>query len=246
MQTNRRSQPRSLHSPRFSAGAFGVAGRYSTPTTKDDRGVNRERQAFTLLEIVLVLGVIAVIVAMTAPNMLRYIGEQQIREQAHEVRMAIVRGRIKAIDSGLTYQFRYEPDGQHYVILPLDLPEGSLEQSDSFQNTPLNAEPDEPVATESGRMPEMCRFDAPRGINPATGVEQIVAGETLGQEWLSLLTGSDVADAQGTSWSPAIRFHPDGTTDNASLTILDEDGRMISIHLRGLTGTCSVGELKNE
>lgn len=49
------------------------------------------------------------------------------------------------------------------------------------------------------------------------------------------------ADAQGSSWT-AIEFHPDGTTTDAQIELVDEAGIAVTFRIRGLTGTIQVSK----
>ncbi|MEZ6057857.1 MAG: prepilin-type N-terminal cleavage/methylation domain-containing protein [Planctomycetaceae bacterium] len=208
----------------------------------------RHRRAFTLLELVVVLAIIVVLAGLTWPSMLRYIREQEIREQAHAVRMALAGSRVKAIDTGLTYQFRYEPGGRRYIVLPYDLPEsaatGSVGTGDNSaaQRGISSAVVEAVLPTLTGQLPESCHFDWPLARNVVTNAEQQVATESLPQEWLSLFP--DATQLQSTAWSQPILFYSDGTTDDNHLTILNELDRSIELSLRGLTGATTVGPLK--
>jgi hypothetical protein len=44
-------------------------------------------------------------------------------------------------------------------------------------------------------------------------------------------------------WSPPIIFYPDGQSSDALLSIAHEDGRAITVTLRGLTGISRKGEI---
>jgi prepilin-type N-terminal cleavage/methylation domain-containing protein len=206
------------------------------------------RRAFTLLEILVVLSILVVLVSLSWPALLQYVGERTIREQAHAVRMELARTRTKAIDTGLTYQFRFEPGGGRYVVLPNDIPESEAAASGSTSTPPAGAtgagqggtavglnSSTSTVPVVSGAMPSKVQFEYLTGINDATGAEQTLATQTLPDEWLTLLPQSTLLRDVG--WSPAILFFADGTADDAQLVLIDEDDRRIEVTVRGLTGS---------
>lgn len=212
----------------------------------------QRRIGFTLLELVVVLAIIVLLASLSWPPMLRYIREQEIREQAHVVRMALAGSRVKAIDTGLTYQFRYEPGGQRFVVLPFDLPDAAAGGTSTIGNANSTGPSVQAgtsstivavtVPTATGKLPDSCEFDWPQTINPATNAEQPIATESLPNEWLALLADSSML--QQVTWSPPILFYSDGTTDDIRLTIINEDDRRMDVFVRGLTGATSLGRLK--
>jgi Tfp pilus assembly protein FimT len=213
--------------------------RWAQPTLRTSR-----RSAFTLLEITLALAVLVVLISLVWPAMMGYIAEQTIREQAHIVRVELSRARGRAIDTGLIYQFRYEPGGRRFVVLPMDRPDtaagNTTDQAEAATATTTVVQ----VPVVSGQLPERCRFDVPLAVNAVTGVDTPAVTEQLPQEWLALVP--DGALLQQTAWAPAIRFLPDGAADDASLTIVDDQDRRIEVWVRGFTGSVFAGPLKRE
>ena len=72
----------------------------------------------TLLEVLLALGILAILTALAWPSVMRLQGEQKILDSAEKVRALIATARVHAIESGLAYQFRYETGGNHFLVLP--------------------------------------------------------------------------------------------------------------------------------
>lgn len=207
----------------------------------------RPRCGFTLFEVFLTLTILLVLASLTWPQLLRYIRERAIREQAHTVRVELNHARAKAVDQGLTYQFRFEPGGRKFVVLPYDRPDtGSGDESGSATTA---SQPTTPTLTASvpilsGTIAEPCEFDVPLVRNQVTHADQAITTERLPEEWLNLLP--DANSLRETSWAPAIRFYSDGSSDDGSVTVIDEDNRRIDISVRGLTGSVSAGPLQQE
>jgi len=185
---------------------------------------------FTLLELLLVLAVLVTVASLTGPSMMRYLREQDIREGAEATRIAAASTRIKAIDTGLTYQLRYEPDGRRFVVIPFDPPE-TLAASSSSTDDGVSTYP-----VLSGRLAETCSFVIPDDAEPIA--------EGLPVDSFSMLP--DAAELEATTWGPPILFYPDGTADDAQLRIVNEDELSVDLQVRGLTGTVSVGLLMQE
>ena len=210
----------------------------------------RHRRGFTLFEVFLTLTIVLILASLTWPPLLRYIRERAIREQAHTVRVELNHARTKAVDQGLTYQFRFEPGGRRYVVLPYDRPDvGSGGESGTSGGTATAGQLTTPTLTASvpvlsGTIAEPCAFDVPMVRNQQTHADQAVTTEKLPEEWLNLLP--DANSLRETSWGPAIRFFSDGTSDDGSVTVIDEDLRRIDISIRGLTGSISASPLVQE
>lgn len=209
------------------------------------------RRGFTLFEVFLTLTILLVLASLTWPQLLRYIRERAIREQSHTVRVELNNARAKAVDQGLTYQFRFEPGGRKFVVLPYDRPDtGSGDETGGTTATIATAnQPTTPTLTAnvpvlSGTIAEPCSFDVPLVRNQVTHADQAITTEKLPEEWLNLLP--DANGLRETSWAPAIRFYTDGTSDDGSVTVIDEDNRRIDISVRGLTGSVSAGPLVQE
>ena len=192
----------------------------------------RARGAFTLLEILLVLSVLTVVVALIWPTLMHYMREQEIREGAELARSAAAGSRIKAIDTGLTYQFRYEPNGRQFVVVPYDPPETIAASSTDSATAGETAT--YPVV--SGQLGVESRFVIPEDEPNVT--------EAIPPEVFASLPNA--GDLEGVAWGPPLLFYPDGSADDAMFRIVNEDDLRIDLALRGLTGTVTVGPIFQE
>lgn len=204
--------------------------RGSTPLPTRRTPVLSGREAFTLLELLLVLAVLVTVASLTWPSLTRYLREQDILEGAEATRAAAAGTRIKAIDTGLTYQFRYEPQGRMFVVIPYDAPETIAASSTPTQGG-ISTYP-----MLSGRLSEQCRFVVP--------ADQPAAAEGLPPEAFAGLP--DAGELQAATWGPPILFFPDGTAADATFGIANEDELQVDLSVRGLTGTLSLGPLRME
>jgi prepilin-type N-terminal cleavage/methylation domain-containing protein len=206
------------------------------------------RRGFTLFEILIVLSILVMLISLTWPSLMRYVRERGLREQAHAVRLELSNARIKAIDGGLTYQFRFEPGGRRYVILPYDRPDTGTTSTPSSPQPTATASSAQAVTLTmpivSGVLAEPCEFDVPTVRNSTTHADQAVLTEKLPEEWLSLLPDANML--RETSWAPAIRFYSDGAADDGQVTVIDDERRRIDITIRGLTGSVESSALVQE
>jgi len=189
---------------------------------------SRPTDGFTLLEIVIVLVVIVVIASITWPSLMQYLRRQQLSEGVADVRGEMGKTRLKAIDNALVYQFRYEPGGRWYAVLPYDRPDSGNAQRISGGGS--NGSAQRAVPSIVRQLPVTLHF-----------VSQGPT-EQLSKEWMALLP--QAAGVGGVAWSPAILFQVDGTADSATVIVQDANNFSQTLTVRGLTGAVSAGPLQ--
>lgn len=199
---------------------------------------HRSRAGYTMLELILVLTVVAVIVALAFPNVMRLFSQQKLSESAEKVRSLASSARVHSIDSGLVYQFRYEPGGQHFVVVPFER---------EFEGVSPNARGTGTAAglgrfsKASGTLASGITFAAPTLLNP-TGTGSGASTTGMGQKLASnLLSGlPDASKLENISWSGPILFQPDGSSADASFDMVDKSNQHITLKIRGITGAISL------
>ncbi|MDA1014690.1 MAG: prepilin-type N-terminal cleavage/methylation domain-containing protein [Planctomycetota bacterium] len=187
----------------------------------------RLRAAFTLLEIVIVLAIVSTIAALAWPVTMRWIADRSVHESAIVVRSSLVSARLWAIDTSLTYQFRFEPNGRNFIVFPHD-----REYATSNQTQP-NADPAYASARAiSGELPENVSFQL---LSDSVSVEQLTP---------ELLKGlPNAAELSRVRWSAPLLFHSDGTAlTDATIRIADKAENEYHITIRSLTGMPTLKE----
>ena len=171
---------------------------------------------FTLLELILVIGILVAISAIALPTVTRSFSSQSLLKAADRVRVSMGQARVRAIQTGQIHAVGYVP-GRSWIDI------ASLEQLPT-------------IANRAGRRLQEQR----RGIT-SNYDDDLLPGRVI------FVAGQTVVDARAADAGPTdtsqlrtILFYPDGTSQDARLTLQNEDGRLIDVALRGLTGIASV------
>jgi len=196
------------------------------------------RTGMTLLEILLALGVVAILATLAWPSVMRLHGEQKLLDSAEKVRALVATARVHAIESGLAYQFRYEIGGNHFLVVPF---EKEFEGVDSRTKQAGTAEGLGRFSKAGGNLPEGVKFPK---LNNSTSASTTGAGQQLTSDALSGLPGAD--RLSGLSWSGPIVFQPDGSSTDTEFSVVDLRSQRITLRVRGITGAVAVGRLQRE
>lgn len=206
----------------------------------------RDPSAFTLLELLIALTIMSVIIGITLPAVGRYLGEQVIKNNVEQVRATLAGVRHRSLSSGLVYQFRYEPGGQRYIVLPFDTVTPA-DNSGTGGNTSVEsaaAASSPTLQVVNGLIDERCHFAAQADAQHMFAASNVVASantEQLPEDLLKLFSnGAELAQVQ---WSLPLLFYPEGTADDGAFTLLDQQSRSITISVRGLTSAVAVGKM---
>lgn len=178
------------------------------------------------------LAVLAMLASITVPPMLRLYRQTQITESAEDVRAQIAGTRARAIESGLIYQFRFEPEGRGYLAVPF---EREIDQVSAANIGTGGSTAVGQYSKFAGELPEGLKF----------AKEQAVAGAVTQKLSEDVLQGlPNVAQLASRSWSGPLLFLPTGSASNdASLELVDGNNHAIRLDIRGLTGGVTVGRV---
>jgi Tfp pilus assembly protein FimT len=175
-----------------------------------------KRNAYTLLEMLLVLGLIVVLAGFSSPHLMSAFRDNYLKESAESVRVMMAGSRIRAMDTDSIWQFRYEPGGRNFVRIPYEVL-GDPEVMNTMK--------------ESGELPESMKFDGSQSANQKVNPE--------------LFEGmAETRDLVSVNWSSPILFFPDGTSTDAEFRIEAEDGGVRRVIVREMTGAVSIKKLE--
>ena len=187
------------------------------------------RGGYTLLELLLVLAILVAIAGLSWPSVNRLLEDLTVKEAVEPVRAELARTRIRALDAGVTWQFRFEPDGRKYLMVPYEFDE--LEADEDVQQQQLASFP-----RMAGELPE--------GMTFVAASESVLGTEQLSQEAVTgLPEGKSLSEA---NWSPPLLFYSDGAATDAAFDIVSEDKRFQRLTLRALTGTVTVSNIETQ
>lgn len=181
--------------------------------------MHRPITGFSLMELLIVLGLLIVISGFAAPNLIDRLRDSTVYRGAETVREVLAEARTYAIDSGIDYQFRFEPDGQFFVVLPTEIEPGT---TNSLINESASAE----YMRLSGQLED--------SLFLRSMADQPEATEQLEAVWFGGLNDSGTLATK--TWSAPIYFRFDGSATDKIFRVTDEQGRTAELSVRGLTG----------
>lgn len=184
---------------------------------------------FTLLELLLVLGVLVLMTTIAWPSVSRALDGQRLTKVAERVRIEINATRTRAIETGVPYQFLYEGGGGRFVSIPTD--RDGVPASQGVVKSAVPTEDDLPRA--SGLM-EGFEFST-QALDPTIKLQQDLFGGL--DNW---------RDLASLAWSGPVKFDSDGSGEDVELTLYDRNrGQSITLKVRGFTGAVTIGSIEH-
>ena len=159
----------------------------------------------------------------------------------------MARTRNYAIDSVLIYEFRYEPGGNRFVIVPHEPVEILSEQTniDPQGQVSLGSSADQLVRV-GGTLRAGVQFAVAVNDDAENlGIPVITPPPVPLADWqIQGLPNAD--ELSGVAWSEPMLFYPDGSAQQSILRLEDEYGQSVEISVRGLTGVVSAQRIREE
>ncbi len=199
------------------------------------------RRAFTLLELLLAITVLAAIGAVVIPNITSMLGDQRIVRAAEQLQGEMTRMRIDAMRQGR--------------IMMLDAPlQANAITKRPFYSLSDAIETDALDGQQSGLMvgaeqasvvalPQAETEETTVQLPEDVLIESVQVVSTV--RALSIAADPTAAsDSQAACCSTQILFYPDGTTSNAAVTLIHPEVGRITVKLRGITGDVTLSEVK--
>ncbi len=197
----------------------------------------RSRTAFTLLELLLTLSVLAAIASVVIPQVGLLMGDRRLVRAAEQFRVEMTRGRVDAMRQGRVLMLQGMVEGSSLRIKPYFSTSDSTEAIDqtgsqsglltgASQGTVVTLEVDD-QAEELVELPEGITVVSVGVVSAARGsqIEQMTLGD------------------QSEGWSRPVLFYPDGSTSTASIVLSAGEVGRIVVKLRGITGDVTISEV---
>jgi Tfp pilus assembly protein FimT len=186
------------------------------------------RPALTLVEVLLVLALLVVAAAVTAPIMSSSIDRARLIHGGDLLRAAWAKARLSAMQAGDTYAFRFEPKGSRYQIALVSAisatDANSVNSLPSETSTGDEYSDSDVLRLSRERLPEGVIFDSAQMANDAqSGAPAAASGD----------------------WSVPILFYPDGAAADAVVLLANSRGLKLRVTLRGLTGISRASEVES-
>lgn len=204
-------------------------------------------RGFTMLELLLVLGVIVAFMAVSIPAIHGPLQNYRLRKAADLVRARWAKARSTAMRNGQTMVFRFLPGQSQFQVLPWESESDLVESSLFLAGTAAGG-------TVVGSSVGAGGIGATANINSGTNVLGVVEELPDGVIFVGLEGVVNVRDAVASErlqmatggsdgWSGPILFYPDGTTSTVRLVLGNNQGQFVMLKLRGLSGVAEVSDL---
>ncbi|MBX3420578.1 MAG: prepilin-type N-terminal cleavage/methylation domain-containing protein [Pirellulaceae bacterium] len=191
------------------------------------------RQAFTLVELMLVLAIVVMIGSIATPLVDGVMQRQKLRGAVDEVRLAWEGARLTALRTGQAQVFRCQLGSGTYQVEPwiqhddinrvgdgATLNIGGAQVQTAIDNWGSTA------AASDGQQVAVKQLDS-----SMTFLKCQVANDTR-----AFIAAQDGSLAAADATQPVVVFYPDGTTSTAELLLQSTVGEVGGIQMRGLTG----------
>lgn len=193
------------------------------------------------------MAVLAMAAMVVFPAVISRFRDHALRQGGDAVRVSLLTTRMRAMERGEAYAWRFEPGGRWYVALPREsagMSAGSLSGGTLSSGAAGGADAGSSGAGSSaagtggdrswvslGELPEGVTFTAAEG------------GGTIDLKLLEGLPGVERVRPE-TVWSAPCTFSVDGSSNGGEVVVTDARKQMIRLSVRALTGGVTQGELE--
>ena len=201
------------------------------------------RAGFTLLELLLVLGIIVLMTGLAWPALRSSMAKNRLRDSAQQLRVELARARLSAMEHGTPLEFRYRAgEGRFRIALRMVATDAS--EAPSFEPAAATASSrSRNTSDDLDSDGEVTESELPEGVIFAEPVQWRPEAKPSTDEDLDADAEDESLRSEG--WSPAIIFLPDGTATNATLALRNGQGAQVVVQLRGMTGLAKPGEIES-
>ncbi len=221
-----------------------------------------ERAGYTLIEMLIVLAILAALAALALPAMRGPLDKSRLRGASRQVQSALAKARFFAIREGVLVEFRFQVDGNRWMIQTVPAPYATAENvfsEDGRNATPSGLTIEDPVASsgieqsdlEIGEGGLSTVSSKPRILREGelpTTITFVEISEDEVSDQLEVPSEEFSSDSDGLElnttgervlWSAPIRFLPNGRTEDATVRLSGPRDFFVDLKIRGLTGAIS-------
>jgi Tfp pilus assembly protein FimT len=176
--------------------------------------VRRLRSAYTLMEIVLVLGVLVIVAALSMPVIDTMQAGPRLTAATDMVRARLSEVQRRAIEERRAYRFAIKDNSSSFKIAP-----------DTTQFWPDSTNQDD-------------------GSSSSTQTSWVLEDKLPSKVVFSSSGSNTVGGAEGSDWKTVVTFQADGTSiDDADVTMATQGTGPATLHLSGATGVVTTAAL---
>jgi prepilin-type N-terminal cleavage/methylation domain-containing protein len=177
---------------------------------------SEQQKGFTLIEVMLVTGIMLLLLGWGVPNMLRALEKHGIAKASMDIMDGCKQARALAILKGTTAEFVITDDGESYVLFVAQASTPRLMNTGAAQAPDDMYGPD-PLATATSRKTKSA-LEELDGFRRR--LDQGIGLETIDVNFIDQMAGNEAR----------VRFFANGTSDEFTTTVLmNEDRRIISL-----------------
>lgn len=221
----------------------------------------RRPAAFTLLELLLTLAVLAATAAVVLPQLGGLIGDRRLVRAADQLRIEMTRLRVEAMREGKVMMLEGAIEGGSLRVRPyLSMSDATESMETVGPSALLSGAKQDTFRLETTQVAEPREIELPEnvvfaGLNVVSSVRAAVieqadsgvadsgVGGVAATPMATSSSGGSGADVATAGWSRPILFYPDGSTSTATVTLRHETMGSINVRLRGITGDTTIGEV---
>jgi prepilin-type N-terminal cleavage/methylation domain-containing protein len=195
------------------------------------------RSAFTLLELLLVIAILAALASMTMPKWGMLLNDRRLIRAGDQVRASVARMRVEAMRSGRVIMLEGMLEGTSLRAKPfysaVDATE-AVDQTGSGSELLTGADQASAVVVEQSES-AIETIDLPDEII-VSGVSVVSSARAMEIEQMNV-------SGQGQGWSRPVLFYPDGSTSTALIGLAHPTMGRVVVKIRGITGDATVSEV---
>jgi len=183
------------------------------------------RPAYTLLELMLVLAIMALLAALAYPSLDSMYNDFKVASAADKIQAAMAMGRLQAINEGRPYRLGVVPGKGNYRVAP--------DSSEFWAGNSASS------STDSTDQPVILQDALPKGVRLALS-DADVSTDVMRADATSLPPDS----VDPSQYQAIATFLPDGTSrDDVRIVFSAKGAQSLVITLRGITGAVTVRQM---